>query len=588
MSFLFRSRIPLPPIPTKAAAKPCKKKRPKMFKENSKKQKDDASKSRKLVIKSGKTISGPKTPTTPTPLDITDKEVVINVGDGDHDNKKGAVAKGNSDGKKKGNNKSKDVRIDMPDSDDGAAKPSYAIVDKSKKNKKKGFSKESVDSIPDYDALPIPPKRDGEGTSSSTSKATEQKKSAAVERYISIAPVTVIEKKERTTSTSSTEGEKENSTNAERPTSTTPDNVALPPTPARAYEKKESSGTVKDEKKSDQMKKANQAKSGDSNTDVLRDKNKKTENKQYDGKKVTYKQEKDEVWNERSPDVDDDKDILGKKGEKTAREKCEEKKKAFLTKVKKESFEGRMPDDDEDDDDIYGGMNPYENDEKEDNDDQSAVEKDNDENREDDNKNGANEDSENEYEEIEKRRESTQTEENWLDDNNGTDYIKSDSIGSEVNEEDADYTVTKPEVGENVDDGANEDAESNTDEGDDKDDRDDLNGDEAQDLSHLSDHLYAVPDDPNTNLNSYLKLRGNTKKKEQNKDDENENGNDYQDDNEEGEGDDKKDFDLYEGFNFDDPFHLDNIRVGLELCPVLVSNKGLGSRYPLRIENYIM
>ena len=94
-----------------------------MFKKKSKKQKDDASKSRKLIIKSGKTISGPKGPTTPTPVYSIDKEVTINVGDGDYDNKKDAVAKGNSDGqkgKKKGNNKNKHIRIDMPDSDDGA------------------------------------------------------------------------------------------------------------------------------------------------------------------------------------------------------------------------------------------------------------------------------------------------------------------------------------------------------------------------------------------------------------------------------------------------------------------------------------
>ncbi len=40
-------------------------------------------------------------------------------------------------------------------------------------------------------------------------------------------------------------------------------------------------------------------------------------------------------------------------------------------------------------------------------------------------------------------------------------------------------------------------------------------------------------------------------------------------------------------FNYDDPFHPDNIRVGRELCPVLVRNRGLGSRFPLDIERYI-
>ena len=82
---------------------------------------------------------------------------------------------------------------------------------------------------------------------------------------------------------------------------------------------------------------------------------------------------------------------------------------------------------------------------------------------------------------------------------------------------------------------------------------------------------------PNYFVNSYIQMRAdNRRKTNKNKEDE---VNDDEDNSYYGK--------LYAGFNWDDPFHPNNIRPGLELCPVIVSNKGLGSRWPLRIERYI-
>ena len=143
-----RSRIPLPPIPS-TAVKPCKKKEPKTKKRGSKEGKYDKNKSRKLIIKEGKTVNDSKASNIHVMSNI-DSEAVYNIGvSGSNDN---SVAKGN---------KRRETKCDTSEATDGTAVKSYATVKKEKKIKKLFGKKQtttSLSSIPDKETPALPPK----------------------------------------------------------------------------------------------------------------------------------------------------------------------------------------------------------------------------------------------------------------------------------------------------------------------------------------------------------------------------------------------------------------------------------------------
>ena len=301
--------------------------------------------------------------------------------------------------------------------------------------------------------------------------------------------------------------------------------------------------------------------------------------------RVRHKYGREEIWAERRPnDQDDDRDepLYGderdekpKTIKKTQREDWEQRKRAFQKRGREESWaEKRLVDDDDDDDD-----------------DKAAT----DENIVDNiNNNEAN---------------VTKIENDKTRINNWEKLDTNDEDNSEENETDltTDKEETleeeKPNYENEEDYGISEDNEIrigniahslDIDEMDSEREQDQGNEDDNHDYDDINDNINDVDDanmqpsldtpsyKPNHFVNSYIQMRADIRRKiKKRKNDEDEDG-------QVNEDEDNSYYDkLYAGFNWDDPFHPNNIRPGLELCPVIVSNKGLGSRWPLRIERYI-
>ena len=513
---IIRSRIPLPPIPTNAV-KPCKKKEPKTKKRGSKEGKYDKNKSRKLIIKEGKTVNDSKASDIRVMSSIS-SEAVDNV----------SVSSTKEDSVVKGNKKRKETKFDMSEAAGSTNGKSYATVKKEKKIKKLFGKKQittSLSSIPDEDTPVLPPK---------TPERTFGK-----------------------------EGPKP------------------PPISARVDEKNESKSI---EKREDRVAKKTM--------EVEEIKVRTASNRL---KKV------DEIWAERrasdqdddhdEPLYGDDRDEKPKTIKKTQREDWEQRKRAFQKRVREESWAEKRPVNDDaensDDGDIYGGMYPYKN------------------NNNDDDEKGARDenivDNINNNEANVTKIENDKTRINYCDEVDTKD--KDDS-----KENEADVTTDKKETfedeqpnNENEEDcGFTKDNEIrigniahslDIDEMESERDQYQENQDDNHDYDDINDDVNDVYDaniqplesvdilkyKPNYFVNSYIQMRADTRRKT------NKNKEDEVNDDEDNSYYDK----LYAGFNWDDPFHPNNIRPGLELCPVIVSNKGLGSRWPLRIERYI-
>ena len=520
-----RSRIPLPPIPNKSV-KPCKKKEPKWKWKGSKKDKYDKHKSRKLVIKPGKTISGPKTPSLDVSYSI-DSEVVAKVG---------IFSKIESSDKKgiRKNNK-------KPEGLNHTVKQG-----KKKKKKNKGITKKgttnSLSSILHNETRTLPPK-------------TPERKFGKEDQ------------------------------------SSTP-----PPIPARKFEIKEATGNKDDvnnlansfshlkKVKEDQKHIVSETRNGgkhvtgssdgsaratgsNSRISILRNKYHKDVTK-----KVTYKSDNEEEFDERRTKGEDNNDDLALYGDerdetapnvrKTNREDWETKRRA-LQRMREEIWAERIPtddDNDDDDDDIYGGMSPYE---------------------------------ELEFEEKEKMKDTENSTEDVVENHDvperGLDKKKQlqkhldriEDVAIDVNDE------RNKEMTEYIENSIcysskytrNKHCELNKQEHNRmRDDHDD------------TDAVKQTPDVSNV-IATHAHMRYTINKKQCNQEDSDDNTDMNDEADEDNDNGDKKDWRYYDerylGFNWADPFHPDNIRPGLELCPVIVSNKGLGSRFPLRIEMYI-
>ena len=541
-----RSRIPLPPKPT-TAVKPCKKKEPKTKKRGSKEGKCDKNKSRKLIIKEGKTVNDSKASGTNVGNSI-DSEAVGNVG----------VSSTKDNSVTKGNKRRKETKCDMAEAADGTAGKSNATVKKEKKIKKLFGKKQTTtsrSSIPDDDTPELPPK---------TPERTFGKDGPSFPKP--------------------------------------------PPTSARVDEKKEiKSNTKREEHKvAKKSKKVEEIKTQmtcsplekvGKNKSYLRNKNSTDDGIAQN--RAGQKYGREEIWAERRPnDQDDDHDepLYGderdekpKTIKKTQREDWEQRKRAFQKRTREESWAEKRPVDDgehEDDDDIYAGMNPYKDDDADD-----KVDKD--ENIVDNiNNNEAN---------------VTKIESDKTRINNWEKVDTNDEDNSEENE--ADITTAfedeKPKAENEEDDSFTQDNEIrigniahslDIDEMDSEREQDQGNEDDNHDYDDINDDVNDVENaarqplesadilnyKPNYFVNSYIQMRADTRRKM------NKNKNNEDKDRQVEEDEDNSYYDkLYAGFNWDDPFHPNNIRPGLELCPVIVSNKGLGSRWPLRIERYI-
>ena len=321
--------------------------------------------------------------------------------------------------------------------------------------------------------------------------------------------------------------------------------------------------------------------------------------------RVRHILDREEIWAERRPtDQDDDHDepLYGderddkpKTFKKTQREDWEARKRAFQKRAREESCAEKRPVNDDaensDDGDIYGGMYPYKNNDDDDDDDDDD---DGDENIVDNiNNNEAkiqnDKTRKNNLEKVDPKDEED-SEENEAD--LTTDKIEAFEDEQPKDENEEDYGVTQDNeirignVAHSLDidelDSGREQDQGNQDDNHDYDDINDNVNDVDDAVMQLLESADTLTYQPNYFLNSYIQMRADTRRKRK------KNKNNGDEDGQVNDDEDNSYYDkLYAGFNWDDPFHPNNIRPGLELCPVIASNKGLGSRWPLRIERYI-
>ena len=507
------------------------------------------------MIKEGKTVNDSK---------ASDLRVVSSIDSETVQNVSVSSTKGNS--VTKGNKKRKVTRCDVSEAADGKAGKSYATVKKEKKIKKLFGKKQtttSLSSIPDDDTPALPPK---------TPERTFGK-----------------------------EGPKP------------------PPTSARMDEKNESKSIEKREDKvgKNAMKveerkprmASSPLKNVDENISSLRNKYHTDEGRAQN--RARHKYGREEIWAERRPNEKDDdhdeplygdeRDEKPKTFKKTEREEWEQRKRAFQKRAREESWAEKRPVDDgvadEDDYDIYGDINLYKNDDDDDADDDKAA---TDENIVDNiNNNEANvtkiENDKtriNNWEKVDSNDEDN-SEENEADftTGEGNTHQKEafeDEQPKEVNEEGHGLTQDNEiQIGiiahsldiDEMDYGRERGKENDNHDYDDINDNvDDVDDARIQPLESAEPLNYK----PNYFVNSNIQIRADARRKR------NKNKNNSDEDGQVNDDEDNSYYDkLCAAFNWDDPFHPSNIRPGLELCPVIVSNKGLGSRWPLRIERYI-
>ena len=324
--------------------------------------------------------------------------------------------------------------------------------------------------------------------------------------------------------------------------------------------------------------------------------------------RMRHKYGREEIWAERRPnDQDDDHDepLYGderdekpKAIKKTQREDWEQRKRAFQKRAREESWAEKRPvnDDAEDeDDDIYGAMNPYKNDDDDD-DDKVATDVYTVDNISNNAINVTKIENDktriNNWEKVDSNDEDN-SEENEADftTGEGNTHQKEafeDEQPKEVNEEGHRFTQDNEiQIGiiahsldiDEMDSGREQGNENDNHDYDDINDNvDDVDDATMQPLESADTLNYK----PNYFVNSNIQMRADARRKR------NKNKNNSDEDGQVNDDEDNSYYDkLYAAFNWDDPFHPSNIRPGLELCPVIVSNKGLGSRWPLRIERYI-